>query len=129
VLCWGDNRFGQVGDGTNEGRAQPEPVVGLPSPALRLAAGAVHTCALVSDGSAYCWGQNLRGQLGIGSTENRNQATAVVGGLRFSSIYAGGALTCGITTDGAQYCWGLNQDGQLGDGTRENRSAPIRVAG
>ncbi|MDH3208040.1 MAG: hypothetical protein OEO79_15675 [Gemmatimonadota bacterium] len=128
VLCWGDNRFGQVGDGTNEGRSQPEEVAGLPSRALELAAGAVHTCAIVADGSAYCWGQNLRGQLGTGDTQNRNRATLVVGGHRFSSIHAGGALTCGITTAGEQYCWGLNQDGQLGDGTRESRSSPVRVS-
>jgi len=101
--------------------------VGLPSRATAIAAGAVHTCALVADGSAYCWGQNVRGQLGIGSTENQNRATAVVGGLRFRSLYAGGAETCGITVDGVEYCWGMNQDGQLGDGTRENRAAPVRV--
>lgn len=128
VLCWGDNRFGQVGDGTNESRAQPVQVVGLPSPTSALAAGAVHTCAIVADGSAYCWGQNLRGQLGIGSTESQNRATAVAGGLRFRSIYAGGAVTCGIATDGTEYCWGMNQDGQLGDGTRENRASPVRVS-
>ena len=129
VLCWGDNRFGQIGDGTNEGRAQPQQVVGLPSAATQLAAGAAHTCALVTDGTAYCWGQNIRGQLGIGSNEHRNRATSVSGGLRFSSIYAGGALTCGVTLQGEEYCWGFNQDGQLGDDTRENRSSPVRVAG
>jgi hypothetical protein len=129
VVCWGQNRFGQIGDGTNENRAQPERVVGLPSRATAIAAGAVHNCVIVADGSAYCWGQNLRGQLGIGSTQNQNRATPVVGGLRFRSIYAGGALTCGVTTDGAEYCWGMNQDGQLGDGTRENRTSPVRVSG
>lgn len=129
VLCWGDNRFGQVGDGTNESRDQPEAVVGLPSGATQISAGAVHTCALVSDGSAYCWGQNLRGQLGDGTTQSHNTATAVAGGLRFRSIYAGGALTCGLTAGGEEYCWGLNQDGQLGDGTRQNRSTPVRVTG
>jgi alpha-tubulin suppressor-like RCC1 family protein len=129
VLCWGDNRFGQLGDGTNEGSSRPQEVVGLPSAVRALTAGAVHSCALVADGSAYCWGQNLRGQLGIGTTQNQNRAMAVQGGLRFRSIYAGGALTCGVTTDGAEYCWGLNQDGQLGDGTRESRSVPVRVGG
>ena len=129
VLCWGANRFGQLGDGTNESRTQPVQVVGLPSTATAITAGAVHTCALVVDGSAYCWGQNLRGQLGIGSTENQNRATAVSGGLRFRSLHAGGAQTCGVTTDGAQYCWGMNQEGQLGDGTRESKTAPVRIGG
>lgn len=127
VLCWGDNRFGQLGDGSTQGRPQPAPVQGLPGPATQIAAGAVHTCALVSDGSAYCWGQNLHGQLGDGSMQNATGATAVAGDIRFRSLHAGGALTCGLSTDGSQYCWGLNQHGQLGDGTRQSRSTPTPV--
>jgi alpha-tubulin suppressor-like RCC1 family protein len=127
VMCWGDNRFGQLGDGSTEARAQPVAVDGLPGSATGIAAGAVHTCALLADGSAYCWGQNLQGQLGDGSTQSKSRATAVAGGIRFRSIYAGGALTCGFSTDGSQYCWGLNQSGQLGDGTRESRSTPTRI--
>lgn len=127
VYCWGDNSFGQLGDGTTEGRAQPVTVEGLPGSATRIAAGAVHTCALMGDGSVYCWGQNLQGQLGDGSRQNRSRATAVAGDIQFRAIYAGGALTCGFSTDGSQYCWGLNQSGQLGDGTRDSRSTPTRV--
>lgn len=127
VLCWGDNRFGQLGDGTNEGRTQPVPVQGLPGRPSTLISGAVHTCALMSGGSAYCWGQNLHGQLGDGSTESRNTATRIAGDVTLRSIEAGGALTCGLATDGAEYCWGLNENGQLGDGTRVSRSSPTRV--
>jgi len=129
VLCWGSNGFGELGDGTAQDRAQPVPVQGLPGPPRVLAAGAVHTCALLTDGRAFCWGQNFQGQLGDGTTQNRNTAVAVTGGLRFSEIYTGGAQTCGITTDGTEYCWGLNQSGQLGDGTRASRSSPTRVGG
>jgi alpha-tubulin suppressor-like RCC1 family protein len=127
VLCWGDNRFGQLGDGTTQGRGQPRPVEGLPGPATQLAAGAVHTCALSGGGFAYCWGQNLHGQLGDGSLQNSTRAVPVAGDIRFRSIHAGGALTCGFSTDGTQYCWGLNQSGQLGDGTRQSRSTPTPV--
>jgi len=127
VLCWGDNRFGQIGDGTNETRAQPVAVEGLSGTIRQVVSGAVHACALQADGSAYCWGQNLHGQLGDGTRENRNRATRVAGGHTFRSIEAGGALTCGFTTDGAELCWGLNQNGQLGDGTRESRPLPTRV--
>lgn len=127
VLCWGDNRFGQIGDGTNETRAEPVAVQGLPARPRQVVSGAVHTCALLADGSAHCWGQNLHGQLGDGTRENRNRATLVSGGITFRSIEAGGALTCGFATDGTEHCWGLNQNGQLGDGTRESRPVPTRV--
>jgi Regulator of chromosome condensation (RCC1) repeat len=129
VLCWGGNSFGQLGDGTTENRAQPREVTGLPGVPTHLAAGAVHSCALVEGGSAYCWGQNLSGQLGDGTTQNRAVATPVSGGHRFTEIYAGGAQTCGLTGSGEEFCWGLNQSGQLGDGSRVNRSVPTRIAG
>jgi alpha-tubulin suppressor-like RCC1 family protein len=128
VFCWGQNLSGQLGDGSTESRRQPTPVQGLPGPATQVVAGAVHTCALLRDGRAYCWGQNLHGQLGDGTTQNRSMATPVAGTVRFRSISAGGALTCGTATTGGQYCWGLNQAGQLGDGSRQSRSVPTAVA-
>ena len=129
VLCWGDNSFGQLGDGSRQARTEPAAVTGLPAAPVRLAAGAVHTCALLEGGTAWCWGQNLHGQLGDGTNENRAAPSQVAGELTFTSLFAGGALTCGFTTDGEQYCWGLNQAGQLGDGTRDNRASPTRVGG
>jgi len=127
VLCWGDNSFGQLGDGTNEDRTSPVRVQGLPGAPLALAAGAVHTCAVLADRSAWCWGQNLHGQLGDGTNTHRSTPTPVEGELSFLTVFAGGAATCGFTRDGEEYCWGLNQSGQLGDGTRTNRSVPTRV--
>lgn len=130
VLCWGDNRSGQVGEGAGSGgQTVPVPVEGLPGAPISLALGAVHSCALMADGSAFCWGQNLHGQLGNGTTENSDAPTQVAGGLDFSRLYAGGGMTCGITADGSQYCWGLNQSGQLGDGSRTNRTTPAPVGG
>jgi hypothetical protein len=129
VLCWGDNGFGQLGDGSTEQRNVPTPVRGLPGAPRELAAGAVSTCALLDDGSVYCWGQNLHGQLGDGTTENASRPQRVSGRHAFRSIYSGGALVCGFAEDGLDYCWGLNQSGQLGDGSRVSRSVPTRVGG
>lgn len=130
VFCWGADGFGQLGNGeAAEVRSAPTPVEGLPSPAVSLAAGAVHTCALGTDGLTHCWGQNLHGQLGDGTTEEAALPVRVAGGLRFVTLAAGGATTCGFTEDGSEYCWGMNQAGQLGDGTRVNRSSPVRVGG
>jgi hypothetical protein len=127
VLCWGDNQFGQLGTGDGASATRPAVVVGLPAAATRVAAGALHTCALLDDGQVFCWGQNLLGQLGDGTTVNRPTPT-VVGG-RFRTLDAGGAMTCGVAEDGGEFCWGLNQAGQLGDGTRTNRVVPTRVGG
>lgn len=129
VFCWGDNAFGQLGDGTTEDRLSPVRVTGLPAPPIVLAAGAVHTCALLSDRSAFCWGLNQSGQLGDGTSENRSTPVSVAGGLDFITLSAGGGSTCGFVSDGSEYCWGLNQSGQLGDGSRTNRSSPVRVGG
>lgn len=129
VLCWGDNRAGQLGDGTTEVRASPNPVPDLPGNVADVATGAAHTCALLTDGTVHCWGQNLHGQLGTGQTTPSRTPAEVVGGLRFERIQAGGGVTCGTTVDGVDYCWGLNQSGQLGDGTLTNRPAPTRVQG
>jgi len=129
VLCWGDNDFGQLGDGTTEDQSSPVSVSGLPGTPMVLAVGAVHTCVVLTDRSAYCWGQNLHGQLGDGTTSNRSSPVAVSGGVEFVALFAGGGLTCGFGRDGSEYCWGLNQSGQLGDGSRTNRSNPVRTRG
>ena len=128
VLCWGDNRFGQLGSGMRpETQVLPSPTSDLPAPANTLAAGAVHTCALLRDGSTLCWGQNLHGQLGNGTTETSPVPMPLAGELRFSRLFAGGGVTCAFTPAGDEYCWGLNQGGQLGDGTRTNRPVPVPV--
>jgi alpha-tubulin suppressor-like RCC1 family protein len=95
-----------------------------------IAASSGHTCALNGSGAAYCWGWNLEGQLGIGSTTNHQPTpVAVSGGLTFSALAVGDYHTCALTTSGAAYCWGANFRGQLGDGSTTNRSAPVAVSG
>jgi alpha-tubulin suppressor-like RCC1 family protein len=93
-----------------------------------VSAGAAHTCALTTDGTAFCWGSNEYGQLGVAATDTSCVAgdarfdcssvpVAVSTNLRFTSVSAGQRHTCAITVDRAVYCWGANDQGQSGSGS------------
>ena len=78
--CWGSNGNGMLGNGdiSGSGRNTPDTVSSLAG-AVQVAAGGAHTCAALADGAARCWGRNVNGQLGDGTTDNRTTATAVTG--------------------------------------------------
>ena len=127
VRCWGDNRFGQLGDDTTVDRVTPV-VVGGVSNAVAVDAGETHTCAVLADGTARCWGSNTEGQLGDGTSGNRRTRAVVVSGLsRVTSISAGLLHTCALA-DGTGRCWGHNPFGALGNGTQGgDASSPLPV--
>jgi alpha-tubulin suppressor-like RCC1 family protein len=91
--------------------------------------GGRHTCALATDGHAWCWGANDAGQLGNGTLTASSLPVALSGGLTFTALSAGDSHTCGIVSGGAMYCWGSNTHGQVGDSTVTNRTAPTLVKG
>jgi alpha-tubulin suppressor-like RCC1 family protein len=135
--CWGDNSFGQLGDGTQSSSQAPVQVAGGLS-FKAISAGGDHSCGITTSGAAFCWGSNAAGQLGTGSVGDISATpVAVSGGLTFSRISAstgtvtttppdslgvshrykqGSGHTCALTTAGAIYCWGDDGDLQLGRG-------------
>lgn len=135
VFCWGNNEFGQLGDGSTQNHARPTPVSSLNSTVIALAAGDYHTCGLLTTGEVRCWGQNTAGQLGNSSRDQ--QATPVtVNNLPrpVIALSAGWNHTCAIlasgeVTSGELRCWGANADGQLGDGTTNDQTTPVTVVG
>lgn len=130
IWCWGGNNKGQLGLGNTTARSTPQPLTTLASGVTALAAGELHTCALKTDGSVWCWGENEFGQLGDGTLTQRNAPTAVDAlSSDVTALAAGYKFTCALKTDGSAWCWGLNSSGQLGDGTTVNRSVPTAVSG
>jgi len=132
AYCWGWNFFGQLGNNTNTDYKTPVAVqqpTGVKLSTLR--AGSVFTCALGDNGKVYCWGSNANGQLGDGTTTQRNLPAEVLApaGVTFTNLAAGMRHTCASGSDGKTYCWGDNEYSQLGDGSTTHRLLPVVVAG
>jgi alpha-tubulin suppressor-like RCC1 family protein len=130
AYCWGNNFYGQLGDGTTTKRRLRPFAVSGQRRFDNVNAGYFHTCGVTLGGRGFCWGLNSSGDLGNGTpTGNLTTPTAVLGGLTWRALSGGISHTCGVTTDDRAYCWGQNMVGQLGDGTTVNRLAPVAVAG
>lgn len=125
VLCWGDNMWGQLGDGTTDTRYAAGPVAGLAAAALGVAVSNNGTCALLANGAVQCFGGQV---LGIGALDERVlpvEVGAVAGGI--ASLSAGGTHTCGTAGGGAAVCFGTGSSGQLGTGVLGVAPWPVIV--
>src|SRR5664280_1110047 len=116
--CWGTNTLGQLGDGTETTQTTPVPVFGMSSGIAGVSAGGNHTCAVKTDGSTWCWGYNVVGELGDGTAELiRLVPVSVKLPLGAKAVAVGYMHTCAIATDGSVWCWGDNRTGELGSAT------------
>jgi len=95
----------------------------------QVSAGSEHTCAVTTDSRAYCWGDNIHGELGDGVSRRAVTPVGVAGGLKFRQVTTGFGYSCGVTIEYRAYCWGLNEAGQLGDATTTDRVTPVAVRG
>jgi outer membrane protein assembly factor BamB len=130
AAAWGANESGQIGDGSTQERDLPTGVLMPPGVTFtQISAGYAFTLALASDGTAWAWGNNVRGQLGDGTTINRSSPVPVQMpvGVTFVQVSAGARHSVALASDGTAWTWGWNSFGQLGDGTKTNRLAPVPV--
>ncbi len=91
---------------------------------VQVSAGSEHTCAISTDGQAFCWGRNTFGQLGDGTTTNSARPMPIVGRPRFGSIAAAVNHTCAVDLNNTAFCWGDGSRGKLGTGSLSAMVAP-----
>ena len=163
VRCWGHNGFGQLGDGTKADRKTPVAVVGLPDPAaapgnvpVALTAGYGHTCVLLKDTTARCWGGNASGELGHETSDTDGDGVMdpstspltvqhdadpdplfidLQNLTGMAAIAAGDFHNCALMSGGGGRCWGQNGRGQLGTDPNpmteklDDSSSAVKVSG
>ncbi|MEI7972403.1 MAG: hypothetical protein WCI10_07690 [Actinomycetota bacterium] len=137
VLCWGDNAYGQLGQGNLDNigdgigptiAASPTIDLGTGRTAVAISAGDLHTCALLDNATVKCWGSGGNGRLGTGDTNDRGIDVNEMGdallpinlgtGVSAIAITAGGAHTCALLNTAAVKCFGNGADGKLGIGSQ-----------
>ena len=128
--CWGKNDYGQLGKKSGLGQRENTPVAvsGL-SGIKQIATGDSHTCAVLTNGTAKCWGKNDYGQLGDGLTTDRHTPVAVFGLSGVAQLATGYAHACAVLNDNTAKCWGRNHKSQLGNGLTTDRHIPFAVSG
>ena len=128
VSCWGANTYGELGNRTTKqsARSPPVKVSGL-SGVTATSAGVEYACAILSNRTVVCWGNNQEGTLGNGTMTNASTPVPVSRLTNVTGIAAGSEHTCAQLADGSFACWGNNQSGQLGDGTTNRALTPVMV--
>ncbi|KFZ26634.1 MAG: Regulator of chromosome condensation (RCC1) repeat protein [Candidatus Izimaplasma bacterium HR2] len=138
VLIWGQNDYGQLGDGTTTDSANPIDItsrfnLGSEEDVLEVYLGGNYSILITTEGRIFTWGINAQGQLGDGTTTNSNIPIEITSNFylnpdeTFVSISAGGNHSSVITSEGRVFMWGYNTFGQLGDGTDTQRNLPVDI--
>jgi len=129
IKCWGDNGLGELGNGGAPGISTTPVTVSGISTATAVAGGGLFTCALLANGTVWCWGYNGNGELGNGTTTESNIPVQVAGINTAVAIATGYAHACAVLASGAVKCWGWNAFGGLGNGTTTDSNTPVTVLG
>lgn len=133
LYAWGQNNYGQLGNGTTVNDSTPVMVAFPPGVTkwVAVTAGDGHALAIGNDGNLYAWGHNNKGQLGNGTTSDTSlpaMVTKPAGVTSWTNINAGSNNSFAIGNDGNLYSWGYNNFGQLGNGSKSDTSLPAMVS-
>ena len=137
AYCWGSDATGGLGNAATTSSSVPVAVstsgVLASKTLVQITAASGDTCALDSNGAAYCWGDNADGQLGDATTVNTDvpvtvSITGVLAAKTLTQISASDDHTCALDSTGAAYCWGDNANGQLGNASTTTTDVPVTVS-
>ena len=130
VWCWGKNQYGQLGNSNNTDSWTPAAVTGMGvGKASAVASGGYHTCVVMADTTAQCWGFNGNLELGNGSNANTNSPVVVTNLTNIVSLASGAYHSCAIVSGGTLLCWGYGLEGELGTGVYANNGTATAVTG
>jgi alpha-tubulin suppressor-like RCC1 family protein len=123
---WGDNVYGEVGNGNTSKTSSPIQIGSLTDWAN--VTGGMHKLAVKTDGTLWGWGANFYGQLGTGNTTNYSSPVQIGSDTNWASAKLPEAYyAVAMKTDGTLWAMGHNFKGNLGDGTTTDRSSPVQV--
>jgi alpha-tubulin suppressor-like RCC1 family protein len=128
LWSWGDNRFGELGNGNTTSSYSPAEVPSL-SAIISVVSGGFYTLALRTDGTLWAWGFNADGELGDGTTTNELLPEEIISGV--TQIASGGEESYAVRSDGTLWDWGSDGFGELGQGVPAGgfTDIPVRVPG
>jgi alpha-tubulin suppressor-like RCC1 family protein len=126
LWCSGGNARGQLGIGSTSPAPAPVRVVAVPGAWTAVVVAGTTTCALHSEGTLWCWGDNAFGQVGDGTNSLRAQPVPVQASQRWLAVDLD-AHACAVRADHTLWCWGAGRQGQLGDGGVTGRATPVQL--
>ena len=127
LWAWGEDVFGQLGDGTTNTERLAPVQVGTDKNWALIAADERHSFAIKTDGTLWAWGSNGNFQLGDGTATDRSTPVQIGTDTHWAAVAAGDSHSLAIKTDGTLWAWGNNQFGQLGFPPTVVQTAPVQI--